>query len=297
MNHQSTQKTIRSDDGSDVSPDEVPEPMPPKDGGALATIEVPAPSVEHLVIGEGRRVKDSVVRALSWATATHRSGWSNQDAIGADGMCFTASDGMGGRQEGGACSVETVTAIHRAHPTSIEELERAVFLANVAVWRRVAHLGGGCTIAAVVVMPSGLAALGVGDSRVYTVSAGQLYRHTVDDNQAAYHDPARRGDHSAQSILTQFVGRGPTLERHAVRIEVPATGIRVALLTDGVHTAVNDKAIGEIIGATERTPEDAARDLVNAAVTVGTTDDASAVVIDIGWVSTGALAGVQEDPA
>ncbi len=110
----------------------------------------------------------------------------------------------------------------------------------------------------------------VGDSRIYRLSGGQLYRLTRDHTH-----PHPDQNH----VLLRAIG----LEEHVhVDHEMvrPEPFDRFLLCTDGVHGVLTDKQIEEHLSL-RTAAEEAANRIVDAALDAGSQDNVSALVIDI----------------
>jgi PPM family protein phosphatase len=214
---------------------------------------------------------------------------TNQDAVLVDDRVFVVADGTGaGGEVASAVAVETLCAAYGADRTR-SGLASASRRAARAVWRR-AEAGDeppmGSTLAAVaVVSEDWLAAVNVGDSRVYRFSDGALHRltrdHTVVEDLvsagAISAEQARR--HPERSILTRILGIGPDVEPNVVDVSYTA-GDRLLLCTDGLFNEIDDHEISEVL-STVAGPEAAAVQLVRRATDGGASDNVSVIVVDV----------------
>jgi protein phosphatase len=124
----------------------------------------------------------------------------------------------------------------------------------------------------------------VGDSRIYRFRRGTLEQLTRDDTwlasvlgekNAEDADP----EHPLRHVLTSVVGTKDDVKPGA-REEQLKSGDRFVLCTDGVHGKLDAQALASVLfGAQSAT--DGASNLVNEAITRGTTDNATALVIDV----------------
>jgi serine/threonine protein phosphatase PrpC len=130
--------------------------------------------------------------------------------------------------------------------------------------------GMATTLTAVILRGRQAHLLHVGDSRLYRLRAGRLARLTEDHT----HDGPDRAH-----ILRRAIG----LE-DALRADYAAEPLleqdRLLLTTDGVHGALGEAEIAELLGA-EPAPGEAARRLVTAALAAGSADNATALVLDV----------------
>ncbi len=214
----------------------------------------------------------------------------NEDAWGyRGGRAFVVADGMGGRPRGddaAAAAVETLLAALDAPVLDADERRRAVDAANAAVLESTSpDRPGGAVVAALQCTEDATTVLHVGDARVHRLRDGAaepLTRdHTVGTTMAAAgvrasaHGISDRERDALVSFLGTTSGR-PTFGTRRLRV-VP--GDRLVITTDGVHRQL-DRATWSLVAAIDAAG-DAARTLVEAAVAAGSTDDATAVVVDL----------------
>ncbi|MDE1930281.1 MAG: bifunctional protein-serine/threonine kinase/phosphatase [Alphaproteobacteria bacterium] len=129
----------------------------------------------------------------------------------------------------------------------------------------------GCTFTALVLRGRVAHVLHVGDTRIYRLRGDRLVRLTVDH---------LRDDGSGRShILTRALG-----VETEVRLDYASQPVtlhdRFLLCSDGVHGALSDDAIADILR--ERSaPGDTARALAAAALEAGSADNCTALVLDV----------------
>lgn len=193
------------------------------------------------------------------------------------------ADGIGGAKGGrvaaetavrgfldGFCDMPETMEVRRAGARILDSLNAWIFSQG----RRDPKLAGmGCTFTALVLRGRVAHVLHVGDTRAYRLRDNRLVTLTVDH--------VREG--------TPGGGRSTTLARAlGVETEVPldyssqplARHDRFLLCTDGVHAFLPAEAIAEILR--DRSASDvSARALVAAALEAGSTDNCSALVVDI----------------
>jgi PPM family protein phosphatase len=164
------------------------------------------------------------------------------------------------------------TAIHAAH---IRLLESAFATAHLT--------GMGTTVATAIERDGHLTVAWVGDSRLYHLSAARLRQVTRDDSwiETAL---AERPDadletlrlHPLRNALTNVLGANSRLDVHVLDIVLDEDDV-VALTTDGVHGALNERDLRHLLSR-RVDPARAAAGLVSAALAAGSADDCSAVV-------------------
>jgi protein phosphatase len=234
----------------------------------------------------------------------------NQDHFGwwpELGLCVVA-DGMGGHNAGEVASHLAVEAIREfiaesavtsditwpfgievASSIDLNRLVTAVRLANRKIYvegSKHAELNGmGTTVvAALVTAGNRMAIASVGDSRVYRLRNDRLEQLTQDDTwlasvlgakEAEDADPA----HPLRHVLTSVVGTRDDV-KPAAREEDMQPGDVFLLCSDGVHGRLDSVAIAQLLQGAATAPDGAAR-LVDEALTRGTSDNATAMVITI----------------
>jgi PPM family protein phosphatase len=220
---------------------------------------------------------------------------------------FVVADGMGGHNAGEVAShlaVETIrnfiaesaTTADITWPFGLEtknsidtnRLTTAVRLAN----RRIYHEGTkspdlngmGTTVVAALVGADRITIVSVGDSRIYRFRSGALEQLTKDDTwlasvlgekQAEDADPL----HPLRHVLTSVVGTKDDV-KPASREEDLLAGDRFVLCTDGVHGKLDTTALTSLLAQAASASAGAAT-LVNEAITRGTSDNATALVINV----------------
>ncbi len=142
-------------------------------------------------------------------------------------------------------------------------------------------VGMGCTFTALVLRGRLAHLLHVGDTRAYRLSDDRLVRLTTDHVRDA------RG---RSPVLTRALGIEAELRLDYTSHPV-ALHDRFLLCTDGVHGALVDEAIADILRV-RSAPEDTSRTLVEAALAAGSTDNCTALVLDVVALPTARSADV-----
>ena len=234
----------------------------------------------------------------------------NQDHLGwwPELGLFVVADGMGGHNAGEVASHMAVETIHGfiaesatvsdiTWPFGLEvknsiELNRlttAVRLANRRIYsegsKSPALTGMGTTVVAALVAANRINIVSVGDSRIYRLRGGSLEQLTKDDTwlasvlgekQAEDADP----QHPLRHVLTSVVGTKDDV-KPAAREEQIEPGDRFLLCSDGVHGRLDSAALTSLLSSAP-SADDGAAQIVSEAITRGTTDNATALVINIG---------------
>jgi protein phosphatase len=220
---------------------------------------------------------------------------------------YAVADGMGGHRAGEVASrlaLEAVTTFIRRSsedtdftwPYGIDDtlsfdgnrLRTAIHLANRRVFRAAEssddYSGMGTTIVGLL-MNRARAAIGyVGDSRLYLLAGGSLQQLTNDDSWAAAilaHDPdltpEQLARHPMRNVLTNALGARDQVEVH-VSERTLQPGDVLLLCTDGLHGVLDAGELQRLLEATTDV-EQAARTLVDAAMSAGSRDNVTALVM------------------
>ncbi len=239
----------------------------------------------------------------------------NEDCFGIDehlGLCVLA-DGMGGHNAGEVAARMAVDAVtdyvrvailegttrddRMSWPFGFEPslspagnlLRTAVLIAHLQILDAAMSVdrysGMGTTIVVTLVSDGRLSVAHVGDSRLYLFGP-RLRQLTRDDSWMARVLAAdSRADrlllqhHPMRNALTNVVGVGVRTDVHVIEEELRG-GARMVLTTDGVHGALDDGRVEQLLG--EGDVQAASRNLVAAALAHGSRDNCTAVVAEYG---------------
>jgi protein phosphatase len=168
--------------------------------------------------------------------------------------------------------------------TAVNRIEAALRIANNRVHdegeRDPNRSGMGTTIVVVLVDGDEIVVGHVGDSRAYLWKDGHLRQMTQDHtwlNAMADIDEDLQS-HPLRHVLTNGIGMGadlsPSVEEHRL-----AVGERWLICTDGVHGYLDQRTLNGVMDV--GSAEAAAREAVQRAVNAGTTDNATAVVLNV----------------
>ncbi len=215
----------------------------------------------------------------------------NEDSFLLRTPLFMVSDGMGGHAAGEVASSIAVETVGEQAPGTADDvlLGAAVEAANMAVIQAaeqgIGKPGMGCTATAVLIEKNKMAVAHVGDSRAYVLRQGTLVRVTHDhsyveelvDSGQITADEART--HPSRSIITRALGSDPDMYADHFSLEVN-DGDRIILCSDGLSSMISDAEL-ESVAVSSATPQQAADNLVAAALTAGGADNVTVVVIDV----------------
>lgn len=223
----------------------------------------------------------------------------NQDAyrIFPGSGLFVVSDGMGGGDGGAQASAMVVRALGQAARTPLKDPQAIVRFscrANAAIVEFAAghHLRGmGATIVGLLLAPfdprSGTVFY-AGDSRAYRWRGGEGACLTDDHTiAAAMGVPEERLAKNLQGVLTNVAGCGAGFFVETRALEI-ASGDRLLLCSDGVSRQLSPGEMTAIMNGSG-SAEAKARKLVEATLTHGGVDNATAVVVEFG-----ALPGISD---
>lgn len=246
---------------------------------------------------------------LHWAAATDigLKRAENQDSFLATPPFFLVADGMGGHAGGKQASatllghIQPLTGTDVSLPVVREVLEAACEEVMGLVEANIDYTISppGTTLTGLVVLDSpgqGAAdgsetaqflVLNVGDSRTYVLREGLLTRLTRDHSQVA--EMVEAGMLTVEearvwptrSVITRAIGAGqaglPQIDTWTYPVATPR---RFLVCSDGLHSMIDDGAIGRTLGEYPN-PEAAVNSLVNLALQAGGHDNVTAIVVDV----------------
>jgi protein phosphatase len=220
---------------------------------------------------------------------------------------FVVADGMGGHNAGEVASHLAVEAIHDfiaesakggdmtwpfgldlEYSIDLNRLITAVRLANRQIFSEGSQhselSGMGTTVVAALVFGDRVALVSVGDSRIYRWRGGALEQLTDDDTWLASVLGQKEAEeaeptHPLRHVLTSVVGTRDDVKPSG-REEQLVPGDTFLLCTDGVHGRLDAAALSRVLSGA-RGSDDQAKGIVNEAIALGTSDNATALVISI----------------
>jgi PPM family protein phosphatase len=211
------------------------------------------------------------------------------------GVLTIVADGMGGHASGEVASQMAVELISRIYyqddRCAAEALEHAVEEANRLIYEasltdeRLYGMGTTCT--ALVLFNGSALAAHVGDSRLYMIRGGELYRMTED--HSAVVEMVKQGvlnleeahNHTDKNVILRALGTAPEVE---ISIwEKPFTvrdGDHFILCSDGLYDLVEDATIAQVV-VSALDPHAACEHLIALAKERGGHDNITVGVISI----------------
>ncbi len=245
---------------------------------------------------------------ISVGSATEAAGrQSNEDAVlvtqlpevepgSGPGFLLAVADGMGGLERGEVASHLAIDLLNdlfaRDRPEDIAQaLKQAYRRANDAIYRQSVDSpqggGMGTTLVAAVIQGKYATIANVGDSRAYLIRAKQLTQITQDHSLVA--EQVSRGELNEEqarrspqrNIVTQALGLSETLDRRMPSIYeltlLPED--RLLLCSDGFFDVMqSDDYVSTILA---QNPQESALSLATMATDRGTTDNVSAIVLEV----------------
>ncbi len=218
----------------------------------------------------------------------------NEDELLVAAPLFAVADGMGGAAAGEVASATAIRGLYEAFvaagkPTP-DHLVQAAHAANRAVWEQAEAnpemRGMGTTLVALALVNNEqLAAINVGDSRLYLLRAGELRQITSDHNLVAELVAEGRLSkeeaefHPRRNIMTRALGVDPDVPVDDFLIE-GSPGDRFLLCSDGLPRELSDEEIASLLQRVAD-PDEAAHQLVEEAKRQGGNDNITVVVVDI----------------
>ncbi|HXW99337.1 MAG TPA: protein phosphatase 2C domain-containing protein [Methanomicrobiales archaeon] len=220
----------------------------------------------------------------------------NEDAILAldlgEHFLFAVADGLGGHACGEVASGIAIAELSRIDAGTVSRSDAELLLlqafaeANLQIVRyNLDHgVNSGTTLTACLATRDGRCTIGnLGDSRVYVIGEKTCW-HTrdhsylqqlIDSGELRERDAIR---HPRANIITRALG----LERGCVPdiYDRNAGGKTLVLTSDGIHDFIEPSRFRDLVRG--RGPGDAARALVDAAVSGGSTDNLSVIVCQFG---------------
>jgi serine/threonine protein phosphatase PrpC len=191
------------------------------------------------------------------------------------------ADGIGGAKGGrvaaetavrgfldGFCDLPETMEVRRAAARVLSSLNNWIY---AQAHRDAALTGMGCTFTALILRGRSAHVLHVGDSRAYRLRGDRLTRLTTDH--------VREGGTGRSNILSRALGVETEVALDYASHPL-ARHDRFLLCSDGVHAALTPDAIAEILRERSAS-EDSARALVAAALDAGSTDNSTALVLDV----------------
>ncbi|MCK9221411.1 MAG: Stp1/IreP family PP2C-type Ser/Thr phosphatase [Limnochordia bacterium] len=223
---------------------------------------------------------------------------NNEDGYLVREWLFAVADGMGGHSAGEVASYQALLGLSELCKTDgipgdegvLENHLRQVFeRVNQDVHNQARACPGcdgmGTTLTAMGLTERGYAYAHVGDSRLYLFRDGLLTQVTSDHSLVA--ELVRNGtlsraeayDHPLSNVLSRAIGVEPEVKVETGQGEI-YPGDVFLLCTDGIAGPVEDRWVSSLLSE-ELSPQSKAEKLVERALELGSTDNVTAVVVQV----------------
>lgn len=229
---------------------------------------------------------------------------NNEDACAVDdgGRFFIVADGMGGQAAGEKASELATEIVPKRLQSLIDfdadtgekvtkSIDDAVTEANSEILALSeidpSYHNMGTTIAFIVASAGKLFVGGIGDSRVYQLRGGELQQLTTDHSltralvDAGTISEEDAATHRYRNVLYRYLGSkegGTGAESKEVE---PQSGDRYLVCSDGVTDGIGNDEIQKLLASIDE-PQQAAEDIVQAALDGGSKDNVTCVVVHVG---------------
>jgi serine/threonine protein phosphatase PrpC len=270
---------------------QVGDPPETEGNGRLAAHAVLAKFSWGLVSDPGKVRPHNEDFASAWVPTTPDDTWDR-------GPVWVVCDGMGGHAAGEVASRVAAEALTRSWGNGSPAAPAAALRggareANTAVCdagMESGQRGMGTTLCALALAGDEAFVANVGDSRCYRVRDGQCEQLTTDHSRVAEMlrmrmiTPEQAADHPARSMLTRSLGADLLVQVDVVK-ETSRQGDTFVLCSDGLWDVIGRTdiaAVADGIGSPDiPTAAVAAQRLVDTAISRGTTDNVTAVVVRV----------------
>ena len=280
-------------------PEDVTKPLSPMPGMSLSDPGDKQLKPPQLISGCAQstgRQRDHNEDALFSLTTTMANN-ANNLAFG----LYIVADGMGGHQHGEIAS-ETATRAMSEHiirnlytplfsvnpqppdETLQEIMQTGVQKAHNAIISNAS--GGGTTLTAVLILGSQMIIAHVGDSRVYSIDINGGMKPLTRDHSLVKRleelgqiTPEEAAIHPQRNVLYRALGQGEPFDPEMVTDSIPRPGF-LLICSDGLWGVVQEEKISEII-TTSPTPQEACKEMVEAANDAGGPDNITAILVKL----------------
>lgn len=223
------------------------------------------------------------------------------DVLALKGSFYAVADGMGGHAAGQIASEMALKSVIKRYyadpsPDVADSLRRAVYEANRLIYDAaqmiIERSGMGTTITAIVIRGDELYFAQVGDSRGYLIREGKIRQITEDHSWVA--EQVKRGviteEEAAYSpfrnVITRSLGNAPHVECDIFTEKLQPED-KIVLCSDGLSGNLNAQDILDTVN--DKSPSQAAVDLIETANERGGNDNITTVVVAINDIIEGEL--------
>ncbi len=243
-------------------------------------------------VGQVRQINEDSLMTME-VGRVHRS---ISDPLG----LYVVADGMGGHMAGDIASGLAIQSIAKqAHETLMPaSLDTSTHLPDIDAWlretieqanttvheqRRVAGTNMGTTLVMAVIAQGQAHIAHVGDSRAYLINEAGLKQLTIDHSlvqrlvDTKQLTPEEARNHPQKHVIYKNLGDRPSVAPDTSRIELQP-GDRLLLCSDGLWDYIDEDKLYHIV-MTSAAPQDACRQLIDAANANGGPDNITAILV------------------
>lgn len=257
-------------------------------------------------------------REFGCATRAGRGKNNNEDSIfvakisktsfidDREAFIVIVADGVGGNKAGNIASNNCINNVAKSVMNAImkepgtathsekDVLEEAIANSNSIVNEKSSNdpalEGMATTISAAIIYHSHLSIASVGNSRSYLFRNSSLSRLTKDHTMvqdlidAGEITPEQARSHPRRNVITRAIGTNNEVEIDTYEYNLLPNDI-IIMCTDGLSDYVDELTIQRLITANKETPQHACLKLIELAISNGSTDDVSVVIIPARFIS------------
>ncbi|HVG21143.1 MAG TPA: protein phosphatase 2C domain-containing protein, partial [Blastocatellia bacterium] len=220
---------------------------------------------------------------------------------------FAVFDGVGGQRAGEVASQTAAETIeealaHQSSALAPEMIRRAIKFANRDIFEMAesdpAYKTMATTVALIQIDDRRAIIAHAGDSRIYRLEGGRLYRETIDhtdlydDMRAGIITPRQASEQSGRNVINRALGAEPDVEVEIKTINV-RDGARFLLCSDGIYRHLSDEEIARVL-AQVKDPQGAADELKRIVHERGADDNLTAVVVQVGRARQSPVLSVED---
>ena len=219
---------------------------------------------------------------------------------------WAVADGMGGHENGQWASQQIAASLAGVTPTGefltdAGMVADAIHAANATIFNA-SQVNGktmGSTVVALLVNGQQFAVLWAGDSRVYLLRDGELYRLTRDHTQVqemvdrGLLAPEDAEHHPMSHVISRVVGVESALELDAIQDEAEVGDVFL-LCSDGLYGRVQDDEIAAALRAAR--PTEATEALIQLCLSRGAPDNVTILTIACDQITQLSFAASEEPP-
>jgi serine/threonine protein phosphatase PrpC/TolA-binding protein len=220
---------------------------------------------------------------------------------------FAVFDGVGGQRAGEVASQTAAETIeealaHTSSSSATEAIRRAIKFANRDIFEMAesdpAYKTMATTVALVQIDDKRAIIAHAGDSRIYRLEEGRLYRETIDhtdlydDVRAGIITSEQASEQAGRNVINRALGAEPDVEVEIKTINV-RDGTRFLLCSDGIYRHLSDEEIARVL-AQIKDPQSAADELKRIVHERGADDNLTAVVVQVGRARQSAVLAIED---